>query len=298
MTKTTRPWDEQHFNVNGLKMHTKMWGPEDGQPVIALHGWLDNAASFDLLAKQLPDLRICAVDLIGHGKSDHRPGWGHYYFNEYVFDILELANCLGWTRFNLMGHSMGAHISVMTAGIEPQLINKLMLLEGFGAPSMVTPDALPILMQTSFRKTVGLRQKSPPLYPSLDAAVQARINGFFKISASAARLLCERGTRPLENGLMFSTDPRLRFISSSAAGHEEFCAFVKAIEAPSCLILAEDGVPRDEVELQKRISLHRNLRVEHLPGGHHLHMEEQASDVARIIADFFVTKWQSLGTIQ
>ncbi len=294
MSHTAKACSEQCFHINGLKMSAKLWGPETGTPVIALHGWLDNAASFDLLARQLPDLRICAVDFIGHGHSDHRPGWGHYYFNEYVFDVLELAQQLGWNRFNLMGHSMGAHISVMTAGVEPQLINKLILLEGFGAPSMVSPDALPTLMQTAYRKTVGLRQKNAPVYPTLEAAVQARINGFFKIEEAAARSLCERGTRITSEGVTFRSDPRLRFISSAAAAHEEFCGFVKAIEAPSCLILAEDGVPRDEAELQKRISLHRNLRVEHLPGGHHFHMEAQAPEVAAIVAEFFETRWQSL----
>lgn len=294
MSNSENSFTEHRFNINGLTMTAKLWGPQNGQPVIALHGWLDNAASFDLLAQQLPDLRICAVDLIGHGHSDHRPGWGHYYFNEYVFDVLELAAQLGWNRFNLMGHSMGAHISVMTAGVEPQLINKLLLLEGFGAPSMVAPDALPKLTQTAFRKTVGLRQKTAPVYPSLEAAVQARINGFFKIDVAAARLLCERGARVNQDGVTFRSDPRLRFISSAAAAHEEFCGFVKAIEAPSCLILAEDGVPRDEAELQKRISFHRNLRVEHLPGGHHFHMEAQAPEVAAIIAEFFETTYQPL----
>jgi len=287
-------WEAQSFNVNGLQIHAKVWGPEDGERVIALHGWLDNAASFDLLAPQLPELRICAVDLAGHGLSGHRPGWGHYYFNEYVFDVLELASQLSWDAFSLMGHSMGAHISLMTAGTEPTLVNKLMLLEGFGAPSMVSPETIPILAQTAFRKTIGLRQKKAPIYPDLDAATNARVNGFFKIEESAARLLCDRGSQQNEEGLVFRSDPRLRFISSSAASHHEFCSYIRSATAPSCLILAEEGVPRDEVEMQERIHAHKNLRVEYLPGGHHLHMEEQSGDVAKIVADFFETKYEPL----
>ncbi|MBV1869655.1 MAG: alpha/beta hydrolase [Gammaproteobacteria bacterium] len=283
-------WEDRSFDVNGLQIHTKIWGPKEGEKVIALHGWLDNAASFDLLAAQLPDLRICAVDLVGHGLSDHRPGWGHYYFNEYVFDVLELANQLGWDQYSLMGHSMGAHLSLMTAGTEPNLVKKLMLLEGFGAPSMVSPETIPILAQTAFRKTIGLREKKAPVYADLDAATQARVNGFFKIEASAARLLCDRGSRKTEGGISFRSDPRLRFISSSAASHNEFCSYIRAVSAPTCLILAEEGVPRDEAEMQERIHAHKNLQVEYLPGGHHLHMEEQSTDVARIVAEFFETK--------
>ena len=296
MTKSNKnnEFEALSFDVNGLQIHVKMWGPKEGEKVIALHGWLDNAASFDLLAPQLPDLRICAVDFVGHGLSDHRPGWGHYYFNEYVFDVLELANRLGWDQYSLIGHSMGAHISLMTAGTEPRVVKKLMLLEGFGAPSMVSPETIPILAQTAFRKTIGLREKKAPVYPDLDAATQARVNGFFKIETSAAKLLCDRGSRQTEGGISFRSDPRLRFISSSAASHNEFCSYIRTVTAPTCLILAEEGVPRDEAEMQERIRAHKNLQVEYLPGGHHLHMEEQSGDVAKIVANFFETKYLSL----
>lgn len=287
---TSIHWEARSINVNGLCIHGKEWGPQDGQKVIALHGWLDNAASFDLLAPQLPDLRIFAIDLAGHGLSDHRPGWGQYYFNEYVFDVLELANQLGWKEFNLMGHSMGAHISLMTAGTEPDRIKKLMLIEGFGAPNMIASETIPILAQTAFRKTIGLRGKVAPVYADLDAATNARVNGFFRIELAAARLLCERGSKPVEKGVVFCSDPRLRFISASSIGHDEFCAYIRAVKAPTCLVLAEDGVPRDEEEMQARINAHCDLRVEYLPGGHHLHMEEQSTDVAKIISEFFETR--------
>lgn len=43
----------------------KIWGPPDGHPVLALHGWLDNAGTFDTLIPLLPpNLRIVAVDTV------------------------------------------------------------------------------------------------------------------------------------------------------------------------------------------------------------------------------------------
>ena len=49
------------------------WGNADDKPVLALHGWLDNAASFTPLAPRLKNVRLIAVDLAGHGRSQHRP---------------------------------------------------------------------------------------------------------------------------------------------------------------------------------------------------------------------------------
>ena len=47
-------------NVN----KAKVWGPENGRPVIAIHGWLDNCGTFDTLIPLLPkDLRVVAVDM-------------------------------------------------------------------------------------------------------------------------------------------------------------------------------------------------------------------------------------------
>merc|ERR1719510_1131680 len=52
----------------------KEWGNSDGEPWIALHGWLDNCGSFDTLLPYFPKTqRIIAIDLPGHGFSSHFP---------------------------------------------------------------------------------------------------------------------------------------------------------------------------------------------------------------------------------
>ena len=63
-------------------------GGSSGSPVLALHGWLDNSASFDRLAPLLPGLRLVALDLPGHGRSEHRAASAAYHFVDWVADVL------------------------------------------------------------------------------------------------------------------------------------------------------------------------------------------------------------------
>ncbi|XP_014606844.1 PREDICTED: probable serine hydrolase isoform X3 [Polistes canadensis] len=58
----------------------KLWGSRDKQPIVAIHGWQDNAGSFDNLAPFISsNLPILSIDLPGHGYSSHLPSGQFYY---------------------------------------------------------------------------------------------------------------------------------------------------------------------------------------------------------------------------
>lgn len=275
------------FTVNNLTLAGKMWGDGHGQPVIALHGWLDNANSFDYLAQCLPDLDICALDMAGHGFSDHRPGWGQYSTYEYIFDVLEVAKLLGWDEFSILGHSMGTHIGLIMAALMPELIDKVFLIEGFGIPRRQPPSEVPPLVKDAYLKTIGLKHKQAPIYPSIDAMVETRKKALIEINESAARLLCERSVKKQDGGYTWRNDPRLKFTAPLKVNHEEICEYVKLMEAPTCLVFGDEHLHRDESLIDERIALHRDIQVHRFSGGHHLHMEDGYLNVARVMADFF-----------
>ena len=50
-------------------LNVHLFGPDDGRPVVALHGVTGHALRWRVLAEQLPELRLVAVDLRGHGHS-------------------------------------------------------------------------------------------------------------------------------------------------------------------------------------------------------------------------------------
>ena len=101
--------------------------------MLALHGWLDNAASFLPMAPFLGTLELVAIDLPGHGRSAHLPAGADYSFPGAIASVLDVADALGWERFALLGHSMGAGIASVVAAACPERIEKLVAVEALGA---------------------------------------------------------------------------------------------------------------------------------------------------------------------
>ena len=75
------------------------FGDPSGHPWLGLHGWLDNAATWQSLAPYLPEnVRLVALDLPGHGQSDPLPQGVHYHDLEHVAHIHRAVKYLQWER--------------------------------------------------------------------------------------------------------------------------------------------------------------------------------------------------------
>lgn len=101
--------EEVRISLPHIELAAHLFGPPDGKPVIALHGWLDNAMSFSRLAPKLAGLRIVALDFAGHGHSAHRAEGASYLLWDYALDVLMVAEQLGWERFFPVGALDGRH---------------------------------------------------------------------------------------------------------------------------------------------------------------------------------------------
>ena len=104
-----------------------------------LHGWMDVSASFQFLVDALErDWYVIAPDWRGFGLSEWAAGG--YWFLDYLGDLDVLLRLLAQDRsVNLVGHSMGGNVANLYAGVRPERVRKLALLEGFGLPR-TTPD--------------------------------------------------------------------------------------------------------------------------------------------------------------
>lgn len=268
-----------------LRLAARAWGPADGVPVLALHGWLDNAASFDALAPLLPKVHLVALDLVGHGFSQARPPGVHYHFVDFIPDLVAAADALGWTRFALLGHSLGGGIVSFAAAILPERVTRVAMIEGLGPP-ISNPADSPINLRKAIDQMNALLRKRLPVYSTLERAIQARCEAG-GLSWRAATMLAERSLQSVgEQGYGWRTDPRLRFVSPLYLTEPQILAYLERIKMPALLICGADGYLVKRAYMRERYARIADLSVHILPGGHHPHLEDPAP-CARLLAPFF-----------
>ena len=253
--------------------------------VLALHGWLDNAASFVPLAPHLPGLDLVAPDLPGHGASVHLPPGADYSFAAAVHTVLDVADALGWERFSLLGHSMGAGIASLVAAACPGRVERLLAIEALGALAEV-PERTVARLREAVAATRRLPRKSLRVFPDVATAVRARMQAN-ALTEPVARLLVERGIVPVVGGFVWSSDPRLTLPTMQRMTEPQVRDLVAGIECPTRVVFADPAQPYlpDALRRERTGLLPRGELVV-LAGGHHLHMEDPAA-VAAAIGDFF-----------
>jgi len=274
-----------NFEVGGLTLAAQEWGMPGDFPVMALHGWLDNSGSFDRLAPLLKNIHLIALDCAGHGLSSHRAAGSPYHIWQDVGEVFDIADQLGWQQFGLMGHSRGAIVSTLAAGTFPERITHLGLIDGF-RPGTTPAQEAPQQLAKSIVETKRNR-RGFALYPDEERAVTVRQHSEIAMSAEAARMLVARGLMQVDGGYTWRSDPMLKVASGFRLTDEQSEAFVDRITARMQLIIAEDGIPRLKEGLERAATRYPHIDVKRLPGQHHLHMEEQASDIASYFNDFF-----------
>lgn len=277
---------EWKFEFGGATIRGKRWGDHGGTPIIALHGWLDNCASFDFLAPLLNNVDILALDLAGQGKSDHRKHAGAYNIWLDILEVIAVTNQLGWKKFALLGHSRGAMISTLIAGTFPERITHLAVIEAF-APQVVEAKEAPQQMALAVQALLEVEGKERSLFDSFDAAVSARERGLLKLCHTDALALAKRGVLEKDGKFSWNNDIKLNAPSEVKLTLEQARAFVERIQPKVELILGEQGMVHEFPLMKNFIEDTESMNVSNIPGGHHLHMSEQAEAIAGILNPYF-----------
>jgi pimeloyl-ACP methyl ester carboxylesterase len=255
-----------------------------GKPVLlALHGWLDNAGSFELMLPYLDNYHVIAVDMPGHGLSSHRSPDAHYHFVDWVWDISVLIEQQQWRAITIVGHSMGGLIATVAAAVLPDGIARMVLIDAFGLITTQPQQACEQLRQ-AIRSRSALSLKRKPVHPSIESAMQARVLAG-DLKEKEAAVLLTRGLEERADGFVWRSDQRLRTASAMRFSFEQATSFIANISCPVLLIEGRRGAQMIKTNKEMFQGHYADLRCKQMDGGHHCHME-YPQIAAQLVTDF------------
>ncbi len=274
--------------ATGLTYNVLVWdGPAspDDLTFVLVHGFADLSHMWTEVAERLaPHGHVIAPDLRGHGDSDWITGGGYYYFMDYVADLDDVIAQLARRRVVLVGHSMGGSISGYYAGIRPDRLIGLALLEGMGPPDMAALDG-PTRTAMWIDAWRTARAKVRPM-ASLDEAVRRLRAHDDRLDDPAARRFAELGTREVEGGLVWKHDPLHRTFGPYAFRLE---VAVKYWQRITCPVLIVDGADSrlnlpvaERARRRAQFADHRHVIVEQ--AGHAL-ARHQPARIAELVLE-------------
>ncbi len=269
------------LDLDGIEIAVRTWGAEDGIPVLALHGWLDNAASFERLAPMLDGCFVVAPDLVGHGRSDHRRHDSGYYLWEHAEDMLAVTDSLGLSQFHVLAHGMGTGVASLLAAMTSGIVS-MTFLDGMGAPFTVAEDDRVQHLARAYRlKRMVQRSQLPGFaepdvgrFEDLDIALaQRRERLDTELSEGAARLLALRDLLQLGDGYCWRHDPRLVLPEPMPLTERDACDLLNQIRCPLYLLFGRQGAFTGEAFTRRQAALPSHAKVSWHPGGHHFHLD-------------------------
>lgn len=120
----------KRVETNGIALNVAFAGPEDGKPVLFLHGfpdaWFSWRRQIEALAQK--NFRLIVPDQRGYNLSDKPARVEDYRSDLLVGDLIGLMDSLGYERFSLAGHDWGGIISWLLALEYPHRLEKLAIL--------------------------------------------------------------------------------------------------------------------------------------------------------------------------
>jgi pimeloyl-ACP methyl ester carboxylesterase len=283
-TPRRSPRHEQ-LSVRGLKHRLTWWGEPTGTPIVLLHGFQDCGATLQFLVDCLPDTwSLVAPDWRGFGGSEWAPDG--YWFPDYLADLEVLLDVVApGEPARVIGHSMGANVAGLYAGIRPQRLKWMVNLEGVGL-RRTQPDEAPA------RYATWLDELKEPLDQRLYGSVQQLADMLMKrnprLSADRALFVAHAWTRESDGGVRLAFDPRHRFTNPVLYRREEAEACWSRVEIPVLLIAGGNSSHQKrrlaDLTDERLHALFRDLEIVTLPGlGHMMHHEDPQAVATPII---------------
>ncbi|WCP66193.1 alpha/beta hydrolase [Vibrio tubiashii] len=240
--------------------------------VVFLHGWLDNAASFESIMASLhalnPDWHLCAIDLPGHGLSSHKEAGNFYPFHDYIDDVYQFLANLSPNRLVLVGHSLGALIASCYSAAFPEQVSGLVQIEGYGPLAEKAQETVSRLREGVLSRQ-RIRRKPTRVMLSEQEAIErrAKVN---QIESELIAPIILRGLEAHQSGWIWRHDVKLQSQSLYRMSFEHAESFRLQVTCPQLVILGNEGFSYlQSFQLDASDSTH----FEMIEGGHHCHLQ-------------------------
>lgn len=269
----------QTFISQRLRLHYLDWGNRGAPPLVLVHGGRDHARSWDWTAEQLQkDWHVVAMDHRGHGDSE----WvsdGNYQSQDMVYDLAQLIHQLGVGPVTIVSHSMGGNVALRYAGTFPDMVTKIVAIEGVGPSPKRQEELRAKPYPARLAEWIGQKRKAsgrtPRRYASIEDAFARMIEENSYLTEQQARHLTIHGVTRNEDGTFsWKFDPHLNVWPVEDVADEFLEQTWAAITAPTLMLYGADSWASNP-EKDGRIAHFRNARViEFEKAGHWLHHDQ------------------------
>jgi pimeloyl-ACP methyl ester carboxylesterase len=282
----------EFLSIRGMQYHIRHWGEQDAPVLFMLHGWMDVSATFQFVVDALQaDWHVIAPDWRGFGLSEY--AGSPYWFPDYLADLDAILRHYSPEQpVYLAGHSLGANVAGIYAGVRASRIRKLVMLEGFGM-SVTQAEEAPL----RYAKWLDEVQGSPTLHSYSSAGgVAARLQkNNPRLSDKRAEFLSRHWAAQNENGSWdILADAWHKLPNPNLYRVDEVMACWQAITAPTLWIEANDSEllrrmgskESARVEIARRIAYLRDATILTVQDAGHMLQHDQPEIVAQAIEKF------------
>lgn len=294
------------FQLPTHRLHYLTWGEEGQAPLVLVHGGLDFAGAWEDLAAILArDWHVFAMDLRGHGDSDWS-STGDYLPASYLGDIARFLKEVVGGPAPVVGHSMGARLSLQLMGAMPEAVPALVAIEGLGGEEPDPDPGIDAAMQKwvadrarrAARSDVDqlgdwlrariVTQRTHARHADLEGRIAKQLADAKKALTPAQAEMFVRGNmRKAEDGWEWKFDPLARWQASHELVQPQ-APFYQAIRGPVLHIYGGDSWVR--LPDAAMLAHFRDTRLAVIPGGGHwVHLnqpEAVAAEIAGFLAPF------------
>lgn len=274
--------------MRGLDYHVRLWGDAAAPKLFMVHGWMDVSASFQFLVDALTkDWCVIAPDWRGYGLT-RGPATDAYWFADYIADLdFIVRHYSPQEPIDLIGHSLGGNIASHYAGVRPERVRKLVLLEGFGMRGG-KPEQAP----ERYRRYMDELAQAPQLKPYADFAGLERrlLRNNPRLSAEKAHFLARHWGTEKDGGVVLLADPAHKVVNGTLYRVDEAEACWAAVVAPVLAVVARHSEMLskwiDEPEYRRRLAFFRKVRAEVIEDAGHMMHHDQPERLALMVEAF------------